>query len=47
MSEPAQQATHPRPKRDVELKADPKQIREALKREREKRGVKISQSKLP
>lgn len=30
-----------------ELKADPKAIRETLRRQREQRGVKVSASKLP
>lgn len=37
----------PIPKGAVELKADPKAIRETLRRQREQRGVKVSQSKLP
>lgn len=36
------------PAKDIhDLKFDPKAIREALRRAREKRGVKVSQSKLP
>lgn len=37
----------PFPKHAGELVADPKAIRETLRRQREQRGVKVHQSKLP